>query len=232
MTADGGGRVEVEDASCSRGRGQDRDCLPPHSELRPSSPSLQLPSPHPCGSQQVFQHQKQRQQCRFTLRISQYPPARDMPTCPQCNPHGDPAHAHGGGVCFASLGQDGRDGDLPLLDLLRTNDLDGSTPNMGSSLLADAQTWDPRHEGGTGRNCFSRPPPRPTDALAPECEPAACVKGRRSTVPSRRGERRPLPFLSRPYLGPSNPPGCRYPTAVVNDPLFSHRPRSACQYMS
>lgn len=154
--------------------------LTPNSDLPP-----QLPSPHPHGSQVPTS--------KTTAAMPTHPPhlqnIHPPRICPQCNPPGDPAHSPGG-VYFASLGEDGRDGNLPDLQTqqLAESDLNGSTRNMGSS------RWGCSDVGSAARGRHRSqllPSPPETDAVVPECEPAACVKGRRLTFPCRRGERRP-----------------------------------------
>lgn len=131
---------------------------------------------------------KQWQQCRIQ------PPHLQIPTRPGYAPnatHPVTPHTPLEGFVSPLLEEMDATGPSSTYKFKNAQNLTGSTRNMSTGhglLVGDAQTLDPRHEGGTGHN--SRLPPE-TDAVVPECEPASCVKGRRPTFPSRRGEGRP-----------------------------------------
>lgn len=227
------GGWRVEGSSLVAVVGGDRDgvghFLPPHSELRPTSPAPRPSTSWPSTSP-VPQYQNNGSNAEFNLRISK------IPTRPGYAPnatHPVTPHTPLEGFVSPLLEKMDATGPSSTYKFNNAQNLTGSTRNMctGHGLLdGDAQTLDPRHEGGTGHN--SRPPPpRPMQSSR---SASRLRVSRGAGQPSHPGAGKvDLDLLSpAPILGPSNPPGSRYPTAVVNDPLSSHRPGSACQYNS
>lgn len=178
---------------CGDGDGDSH--LTPNSDLPP-----QLPSPHPHGSQVPTS--------KTTAAMPTHPPhlqnIHPPRICPQCNPPGDPAHSPGG-VCFASLGEDGRDGTLPDLQTqqLAESDLSGSTRSMGSSRWGCSDVGSAAR--GRHRSQLLPSPPRPMQSSRSACRLRV---SRGAGQPSHAGAGNvDLDLtLSRPYLGRSIQP--------------------------